>query len=105
MALGMIVKKSIIISAKKDHKQVLKQAFGKTRPEQIKPKHVYTYMDARGAKAKTGANRERSLLSSIFSYLIRWGVVEDNPCKMSKVSKKKQGIGMLKTGNMKRFYL
>jgi len=62
----------------------LKQAFGKMRPEHIKPKHVYAYMDARGAKAKTRANREKSLLSSIFSYLIRWGVVEDNPCKNVK---------------------
>ena len=62
----------------------LKQAFGKMRPEHIKPKHVYAYMDARGAKAKTSANREKSLLSSIFSYLIRWGVLEDNPCKNVK---------------------
>lgn len=62
----------------------LKQAFGTMRPEHIKPKHVYAYMDARGAKAKTRANREKSLLSSIFSYLIRWGVVEDNPCKNVK---------------------
>jgi len=62
----------------------LKQAFGKMRPEHIKPKHVYAYMDARGTKAKTRANREKSLLSSIFSYLIRWGVVEDNPCKNVK---------------------
>ena len=62
----------------------LKQAFGKMRPEHIKPKHVYAYMDARGAKAKTRANRGKSLLSSIFSYLIRWGVVEDNPCKNVK---------------------
>jgi integrase len=62
----------------------LRQAFGKMRPEHIKPKHIYAYMDARGATAKTRANREKSLLSSVFSSLIRWGVVEDNPCKNVK---------------------
>jgi integrase len=41
-------------------------------------------MDARGTTAKTRANREKSLLSSVFSSLIRWGVVEDNPCKNVK---------------------
>jgi integrase len=62
----------------------LKQAFGKMLPENIKPKHIYAYMDARGATAKTRANREKSLLSSVFSYMIRWGIVETNPCSVVK---------------------
>ena len=62
----------------------LKRAFGKMLPENIKPKHVYAYMDARGVASKTRANREKLLLSSIFSHMIRWGVVESNPCKVFK---------------------
>jgi len=58
--------------------------FGKMLPANIKPKHVYAYMDARGEKAKTRANREKSLLSSVFSSMIRWGAVESNPCKEVK---------------------
>jgi integrase len=62
----------------------LKQAFGKMLPENIKPKHIYAYMDARGASAKTRANREKSLLSNVFSFMIRWGIVEINPCREVK---------------------
>ena len=62
----------------------LHQAFGKILPENIKPKHIYAYMDARGITSKTRANREKSLLSSLFSHMIRWGIVETNPCKVVK---------------------
>lgn len=62
----------------------LKQAFGKMLPENVKPKHIYAYMDARGVTSKTRANREKSLLSSCFSHMIRWGVVETNPCRVVK---------------------
>lgn len=57
------------------------RAFGHMHPEKIKPKHVYAYMDKRGETSKVRANREKSLLSNVFSYMIRWGVVEVNPCK------------------------
>ena len=37
----------------------LKQAFGKMLPENIKPKHIYAYMDARGGHIKnTGKPRK-----------------------------------------------
>lgn len=62
----------------------LKQAFGKMLPENIKPKHVYAYLDARGVTSKVRANREKSLLSSVFSSMVRWGIVESNPCKVVK---------------------
>ena len=39
-------------------------------------------MDARGAPIR--ANREKALLSHVFSYAIRWGVVSDNPCRLVK---------------------
>jgi len=62
----------------------LKKAFGKMLPENIKPKHIYAYMDARGQTSKTRANREKSLLSVVFSNMVRWGIVEYNPCKQVK---------------------
>ncbi len=62
----------------------LKRAFGHMKPEAIKPKHIYAYMDARGKTAKVAANHEKSLLSHAFSYMIRWGVIETNPCREVK---------------------
>jgi integrase len=67
-----------------DNKSQLKNlcaAFGKMTPESIKPKHIYAYMDARGNTSKVRANREKSLFSAVFAYLIRWGVVDRNPCR------------------------
>lgn len=62
----------------------LRAVFGDVNPETITPVHVYQYLDTRGAKARVRANREKSLLSSVFSYAIRWGVVRDNPCRNVK---------------------
>ena len=61
---------------------LLRQAFGHVHPEQIMPKHIYAYMDAR--KAPIAANREKALLSNVFSYAVRWGVASDNPCRLVK---------------------
>lgn len=58
----------------------LRRAFGHMRPESVKPRHIYAYLDARGQTARVRANRERSLLSHVYKYAIRWGCVEDNPC-------------------------
>lgn len=62
----------------------LRMVFGEVNPETITPVHIYQYLDTRGAKARVRANREKSLLSSVFSYAIRWGVVKDNPCRHVK---------------------
>lgn len=58
----------------------LDRTFGHLDPRVIKTIHVYQYLDARGKSAKVRANREIALLSSVFSYAIRWGIVEGNPC-------------------------
>lgn len=63
--------------------KTLSVAFGAMHPEQIKPAHVYQYMDAR-IDTKVAANREKALLSTVYAYLIRWGIVEVNPCKVVK---------------------
>jgi integrase len=59
----------------------LRAAFGEARPEEIKPRAIYAYLDARGRTSETRANREVALLSHMFTKAIRWGLVDTNPCK------------------------
>lgn len=68
----------------------LERAFGHIEmPERIEPIHVYQYLDARAKIAKTRANREISLLSHVFSYAVRWGIVRANPCRDVKKNPEK----------------
>lgn len=59
----------------------LKSVFGEMEPGSITPVHVYAYMDRRAKSSKFSANREKELLSHIFTMAIRWGVVDKNPCR------------------------
>lgn len=59
----------------------LRNVFGHLNATQITPIDVYRYLDIRGKNALVAANREKSLLSHIFSTAIRWGVVTVNPCR------------------------
>lgn len=54
--------------------------FGKTLVLEVRPMHIAKYLDIRGIKAPIRANREISLLSHIFSYAMRWGILDRNPC-------------------------
>lgn len=59
----------------------LMKVFGKMPAAAVRPMHVAQYLDIRGEKAPIRANREVSLLSGIFSYAMRWGAVDSNPCR------------------------
>lgn len=59
----------------------LRKVFGHMRPDEIEPKDIYGYMDLR---KRVTANREKSLLSSIFAFAIRKGLCADNPCRLVK---------------------
>jgi hypothetical protein len=59
----------------------LRLFFGDMAPPSVEPIHVYQYLDTRGKKARVRANREKSLLSHVFTKAIEWGVVRDNPCQ------------------------
>jgi integrase len=59
--------------------KLLRHAFAHMRPEHITAQDVYAYMDARAAPV--AANREKALLSHVFTKAIRWGIVNDNPCR------------------------
>jgi integrase len=60
----------------------LRAVFGHMEPAEITAPDIYAYMDAREAPVR--ANREKALLSHVFSYAIRWGVAKDNPCRNVK---------------------
>ena len=54
--------------------------FGNMLVLEVRPTHIAKYLDIRGVKAPVRANREIALLSHIFSYGMRWGLVDRNPC-------------------------
>lgn len=59
----------------------LEAFFGDMMPPEVRPVHIYEYLDMRaegGAPAK--ANKEIGLLSAIFEYGRRKGELETNPC-------------------------
>lgn len=58
--------------------ELLRGVFGKMLITEVTPQDIYAYMDARGSHIR--ANREKSLLSHVFKYAIRWGLATDNPC-------------------------
>jgi len=61
---------------------LLEAAFGELRPDEVRPMHVAQYLDARAAQgAAVGGNREKALLSHVFSMAMRWGIVDANPCR------------------------
>ena len=58
----------------------LERAFGEMSPEDVEPHHIYAYRDARGAPIRF--NREKALLSHLFSMIIEWGGFPGpNPCR------------------------
>jgi len=59
----------------------LRNVFGKMKPGDLRPVHVAKYLDLRGQTAPVRANREKSLLSHMFSIAMRWGIVDTNPCR------------------------
>lgn len=61
--------------------KLLSDVFGKMSPSDLRPVHVAKYLDMRGKTAPVRANREKSLLSHIYSMAMRWGIVDNNPCR------------------------
>ncbi|MDQ3565241.1 MAG: tyrosine-type recombinase/integrase [Pseudomonadota bacterium] len=57
----------------------LKAVFGHMPLETLKPKHVYQYLDKRGARV--AAKREIEVLSHTYTKAIEWGLIEAHPIK------------------------
>lgn len=60
------------------HLQTLESVFGDMAPAAVKTMHVAQFLDR--YPSPTQANRHIALLSHVYTKLIRWGVVEANPC-------------------------
>jgi integrase len=64
----------------REAKRLIK-TFGRVKPAQIKPVHIYRYLAGRAAEgAPAKANKEIALLSAILEYGRRQGDLEENPC-------------------------
>lgn len=59
----------------------LKKGLGHIPYSQLKPHHVATYRDVRGQDAPVRANREKSLLSHVYTKAMEKGMVDSNPCR------------------------
>jgi integrase len=60
----------------------LRAVFGAMLIDRIKPSHVREYLDRRGQKAKSRANREKALLSHVINKAREWGYTDaPNPCQ------------------------
>lgn len=56
--------------------------FGNMDPSAVKPKHCYAYQDARiQSGAGPTANKELALLSAVYEFARRRGLLEINPCR------------------------
>lgn len=60
----------------------LRRVFGQVPLTDVTTQDVYKYLDGRGKKARVRANREITLLTSMFKKAERWGDIShsDNPC-------------------------
>ena len=75
---------NLSVETQKDYRKYankLLPVFGKMLPDNIKPEHIRKYMDKRGMKSPTQANREKTLLSRVFGWGYERGLVKGNPCK------------------------
>lgn len=59
----------------------LRKVFGEMEVRAVKPMHIAKYLDLRGVDAPVRANREKALLSHIFTMGMRWGMCDTNPCR------------------------
>lgn len=57
----------------------LRKIFGDTPLDAVRPMHIARYLDERGKPV--AANREISLLATVYAYAMRWGWCDTNPCR------------------------
>ncbi len=75
--------------------EYLKKGLGHIPYTQLKPHHVAQYRDARGEVAPVRANREKALLSHVFTKAMEKGMVDFNPCKGIKRNPEKRRERMI----------
>jgi integrase len=75
--------------------EYLKKGLGHIPYTQLKPHHVAQYRDTRGEEAPVRANREKALLSHVFTKAMEKGMVDFNPCKGIKRNPEKRRERMI----------
>lgn len=79
-ALEVIPKKAVTTQAQnRSAIQPIRTAFGALGLSDIKPRHVYQYVDKAGGK--TGAKREIEVLSHALTKAVEWGYIDRHPFK------------------------
>ena len=63
------------------YSQKILAVFGQMPPDNIKPEHVRKYLDKRGVKSRTQANREKTFMSRVYRWGYERGYVKGNPTK------------------------
>ncbi|MGC0151013.1 tyrosine-type recombinase/integrase [Chromobacterium vaccinii] len=104
-AVEVLPKKS---ATTRDHQlaqmKLLEAAFGEFRPDEIRPVHIAQYLDARADQgAPVAGNRERSLLSHVFTYAMRWGIIDSNPCRGVTRNKERPRDRYVEDDELERF--
>jgi len=76
-----------LIENEREAKRLIK-TFGRVKPSQIRPVHVYKYLAGRAKEeAPAKGNKEIALLSAVLEFGRRRGELEDNPCRGIKYNK------------------
>lgn len=63
------------------YSQKILAVFGQMPPDNIKPEHVRKYLDKRGVKSRTQANREKAFMSRVYRWAYERGYSKGNPTK------------------------
>ena len=62
------------------HIKTLRLAFGEMRPQDVTPGHIAQYLETRKRMGKAvSGNRERAVLSSVYNYALRLGLLDSTP--------------------------
>jgi integrase len=82
----------------------LKKGLGHIPYTQLKPHHVAIYRDERGKDAPVRANREKALLSHVYTKAMEKGTVDFNPCKGIKRNPEKRRERMIEDHEYQSVY-
>ncbi|CAN7692201.1 tyrosine-type recombinase/integrase [Duganella sp. LjRoot269] len=88
----------------KKEAEYLKKGLGHIPYSQLKPHHVATYRDERGQDAPVRANREKALLSHVYTKAMEKGMVDFNPCKGVKRNAEKRRERMIEDREFQAVY-
>ena len=79
------------------------KVFGGMFPQDLRPSDIYQYMDIRSKTSVSMANRARAALSNLCNSAIRWGLMDDNPCRLVKKIPIPPRQRLISTGELEAF--